>query len=87
MKKREIEKIFRKLDLKVRNTGHNYGWLVLDGKKILRVHYSQGRDIPDNIVNKVRGQLKLESIHQMEDFQIFGLPWQRKVTQDIILNY
>jgi len=25
MKKREIEKIFRKLDLKVRNTGHNYG--------------------------------------------------------------
>ena len=36
MKKREIEKIFRKLDLKVRTTGHNYGWLVLDGKKILR---------------------------------------------------
>lgn len=59
MKKREIEKIFRKLDLKVRTTGHNYGWLVVDGKKILRVHYSHGRDIPDNIVNKVRGQLKL----------------------------
>jgi len=34
MKKREIEKIFRKLDLKVRTTGHNYGWLVVDGKKV-----------------------------------------------------
>jgi len=29
-------------------------------------------------------QLKLESIYQMEDFQIFALPWQRKVAQDII---
>lgn len=29
-------------------------------------------------------QLKLESIYQMEDFQIFGLPWQKKVAQDII---
>ncbi len=29
-------------------------------------------------------QLKLESIYQMEDFQIFALPWQRKVAQVII---
>jgi len=29
-------------------------------------------------------QLKLESIYQMEDFQIFGVTWQRKVAQDII---
>jgi hypothetical protein len=29
-------------------------------------------------------QLKLESIYQLEDFQIFALPWQRKVAQDII---
>ncbi|MEA2087378.1 MAG: hypothetical protein U9O91_04705 [Candidatus Caldatribacteriota bacterium] len=61
MKKREIEKIFRKLDLKVRTTGHNYGWLVVDGKKILRMHYSHGRDISDNIANKIRGQLKLSA--------------------------
>ena len=27
-------------------------------------------------------QLKLESIYQMEDFQIFGITWQRKVAQD-----
>jgi uncharacterized protein (DUF697 family) len=29
-------------------------------------------------------QLKLKSIYQMEDFQIFGVTWQRKVAQDII---
>jgi len=29
-------------------------------------------------------QLKLESIYQMEDFQIFGITWQRKVAQDTI---
>lgn len=61
MKKREIEKIFNKLDLEVRTTGHNYGWLLVDGKKILRVHYSHGRDVPDNIANKIRGQLKLST--------------------------
>ncbi len=60
MKKKEIEKIFRKLDLNVRSTGHQYGWLLVNGKKILRVHYSHGRgDIPGKVINKIRGQLKL----------------------------
>ncbi len=52
MKKREIEKIFNKLDLEVRTTGHNYGWLLVDGKKILRVHYSHRRDSP--IISQTR---------------------------------
>jgi hypothetical protein len=60
MKVKDIEKVFKKLALKVRSTGHNYGWLIVDGKKILRVHYSHGKgDIPDKIANKIRGQLKL----------------------------
>lgn len=59
MKKNEIERLFKKLDLKARSTGHHYGWLIVNGKKILRVHYSHGRgDIPDKIANKIRGQLK-----------------------------
>lgn len=61
MKKKDIERIFTKLDLKVRATDHNYGWLIVNRKKILRVHYSHGRDIPDNVVNKIRGQLKLST--------------------------
>lgn len=58
MKKKECERLFKKLDLQVRSTGHNYGWLIVNGKKVLRVHYSHGRgDIPDMVVNKIRGQL------------------------------
>lgn len=60
MKKKEIESIFKKLDLKVRSTGHNYGWLIFEGKKILRVHYSHGKgDVSEKIASKIRGQLKL----------------------------
>nr|CBX31486.1 unknown protein [uncultured Desulfobacterium sp.] len=60
MKISEIGKIFNKLSLQVRSTGHNYGWLVIDGKKILRIHYSHGKgDLPDKIMHKIRSQLKL----------------------------
>jgi len=41
--------------------------------------------IPLYIKNKDKFiQLKLEAIYQMEDFQIFGITWQRKVAQDAI---
>jgi hypothetical protein len=60
MKKANIERIFNKLSLEIRSTGHHYGWLTVGGKKILRVHYSHGKgDLPNKIVNKIRGQLKL----------------------------
>ncbi len=56
MKKKEIESIFKKLDLKVRSTSHNYGWLIIEDKKVLRVHYSHGKgDVPENIASKIRG--------------------------------
>ena len=71
MKVKDIEKIFKKLDLKLRSTGHNYGWLIIN-KKILRVHYSHGKgDIPDKIIQKIRGQLKLSK----KDFKdLIGCP-------------
>ena len=60
MKIADIERIFHKLALEVRSTGHNYGWLTVNDKKILRVHYSHGKgDLPDKIMHKIRGQLKL----------------------------
>jgi hypothetical protein len=64
LKKRDVHKIFQKLDLEVRSTNHIYGWLVINGKKILRVHYSFGKgDIPAKISDKIRGQLKLDPTH------------------------
>ena len=60
MKTVDIERIFNKLSLQVRSTGHTYGWLIVNGKKILRVHYSHGKgDLSDKIMHKIRGQLKL----------------------------
>ena len=60
MKKSDINKIFSKLSLQIRSTGHNYGWLTVSDKKILRVHYSHGKgDLPNKIMHKIRGQLKL----------------------------
>lgn len=60
MKIVDIERIFSKLSLQVRSTGHNYGWLIVNDKKILRVHYSHGKgDLPNKIMHKIRGQLKL----------------------------
>jgi len=60
VKKSEIAKLFNKLKLEVRTTSHHYGWLIVDGKKILRVHCSHGKgDIPARVADKVRGQLRL----------------------------
>ncbi|OGP63190.1 MAG: hypothetical protein A2V65_01695 [Deltaproteobacteria bacterium RBG_13_49_15] len=60
MKVADIRRIFNKLSLQVRSTGHHYGWLTVNDKKILRVHYSHGKgDLPDKIMHKIRGQLKL----------------------------
>ncbi|MCU0287184.1 MAG: hypothetical protein MUF15_12420 [Acidobacteria bacterium] len=61
LKKQDIQAIFQKLKLEVRTTDHIYGWLVVDGKKILRVHYSFGKgNIPAKVTDKIRGQLKLD---------------------------
>ena len=60
IKKREIEKIFQKLQLEVRSSKHRYGWFTFEGKKILRVHYSHGKgSIPGKVSDKIRNQLKL----------------------------
>ncbi|MGD9974384.1 MAG: hypothetical protein AB7S77_15090 [Desulfatirhabdiaceae bacterium] len=60
LKKAELTKIFNKLNLEVRTTTHHYGWLIYQGKKILRVHYSHGKgDLPGKVSDKIRSQLKL----------------------------
>ncbi|HOT92433.1 MAG TPA: hypothetical protein PLJ78_09245 [Anaerolineae bacterium] len=60
LKKREVQRIFDKLELEVRSTHHTIGWFVYKGRKILktRVSFGQG-DIPLSVVHKLRGQLKL----------------------------
>jgi len=65
----EIDRIFKKLNLQIRHTGHNYGWLIVKGKKILRVHFSHGKgDIPAKISSKIRGQLKIKGFFQNKKY-------------------
>ncbi len=53
-------KIFEKLELEIRSTTHRYGWFKVEGRKILRVHFSHGKgDIPGKVSDKIRSQLKL----------------------------
>ena len=60
IKKADIQKIFNKLGLEVRSTKHRYGWFIVDGKKILRVHYSHGKgDVSGKVGDKIRNQLRL----------------------------
>ncbi len=60
VKKADIQKVFRKLGLEVRSTKHTYGWLIVDGKKILRVHYSHGKgEVSGKVGDKIRSQLRL----------------------------
>ncbi len=60
VKKSDIQKVFKKLGLEVRSTKHKYGWLIVDGKKILRVHCSHGKgEVSGKIGDKIRSQLRL----------------------------
>jgi hypothetical protein len=59
--KRDAERIFRKLDLQdKRNTKHVYGWLIVDGKRVLPLHYSHGRgDMPGHVPERFRNAMHL----------------------------
>lgn len=62
LKKREVARIFDKLEMQVRSTHHVIGWFVYGGRKILKARISFGKgDIPQRVVHKLRGQLKLSA--------------------------
>ena len=58
---RDIELIFRKFQVaKKKSTHHVRGFVVINGRKVLPVHYSFGRgDMPGHVSEKFRKSLKL----------------------------
>ena len=56
---RDAERLFAKLRITPkRSTHHVMGWIELDGRKVLPVHYSHGRkDMPGNIPTLFRQSL------------------------------
>jgi hypothetical protein len=59
---RELERIFAKLDLQAKSSNHHItGWLVVDGRRVLPLHYSKGRkDLPGNVPERFRRSMFLE---------------------------
>ncbi len=59
LRKRDLERIFRKLCIEERKSKHHIrGYLIYEGKKILSLHYSFGRgDMPGRISEKFRKSL------------------------------
>jgi len=61
LSRREIESIFKKLRLEPKKSTHHLaGWLVVDGKRILPLHYSHSRkDMPGNVPHRFRKSMLL----------------------------
>ena len=82
VKKVEIRRVFKKLELEVRSTSHHYGWFSFEGKKILRVHVSHGKGaLPGRVSDKIRSQLRLSE----DDFkELLACPLSRDEYVEIL---
>lgn len=65
----ELKRIFNKLEIEPKQSTHHVaGWLVVDGKKILALHYSRGhKDMPGHVPHRFRKALHLKT----DEFQVF----------------
>lgn len=60
LKKREVQRIFDKLEMETRSSHHTIAWFTYQGQKVLKTRVSFGKgDVPPLVVQKIRGQLKL----------------------------
>jgi hypothetical protein len=65
----DAERIFRKLDIKAKKGHHIAGWLIVDGKRVLPLHYSHGRKaMPGNVPHRFRKALHL-SVPEFEELK------------------
>lgn len=60
MKAADIDRIFTKLRMEIRNTKDKHAWFVHEGKRILKTKRSHGRgELKGNIRHLIRQQLRL----------------------------
>lgn len=60
LKKRQAQAAFDKLRLEIKATHHKMATFVYEGRCILRTRVSFGQgDIPGDVADRIRGQLKL----------------------------
>lgn len=67
-----IGKIKKKFEIKEVSKRHIYYQIWYEGKKVLETHHSHGssgKEIPDNILQKIKRQLNLNNIKQLYDLK------------------
>ena len=88
-----IGKIGKKLDIKESNKSHKVIQIWYNDKRILDTHYSHGssgENIDNNILSKIRKQLKLDNMRQlykleecsMSEDEYFNLLKEKNVISD-----
>lgn len=60
MKAADVDRVFRKLEMEIRDTKDRHAWFVHEGKRILKTKRSHGRgELKGNIRHFIRQQLKV----------------------------
>jgi hypothetical protein len=59
IKAADVDRIFRKLELKVRNGKDKHAWFMYEGKPVLHTMRSQGRGDLGNVAHFIRQQLRV----------------------------
>lgn len=71
IKKKEAKRIFTKLDVQKKSSNHHVsGWIIINGKKTLPVHYSNGRgDMPGRVGDRFRKSfmLNVQEFRELKD--------------------
>lgn len=65
----DAEKVLRKIGVELRQSSHHVrGFVMLDGKAVLPVHFSHGRkDLPGQVPHRFRRSLRMT----IEEFRLF----------------
>lgn len=65
---RDLEELFRKLRIESKKSSHHIaGYLVVDGRRVLPLHYSHGRKpMPGHVSEKFRKSTRLDRIEFSE---------------------
>ena len=62
VKTADIDRVFKKLQMEIRESGDKLAWFVVDGRKILHTKRSQGSGDVGKVAHLVRQQLKVNEV-------------------------
>jgi hypothetical protein len=85
LKKRQLEQLFRKLEVEQKEFKHHIsGFIIVNGRRVLPVHYSFGRgDVDGVVLERFRKSLHLD---RDQFHELIGCHMDRESYIDIIVE-